>query len=134
VVGIDQSNRRRREGDVKPVDQTTFGFPDGNCLAASLASVVELPLEVIDVPLRTEWAGGGHWMEGVYHVLAAHGFEGWHRGPDNPPGGYAVAFGPAARGFSHACVVLNGALAHDPHPSRDGLLNVSGYIAIKVAA
>ena len=30
---------------MKPVDQTRFGSPDGNCFAACVASLLEIPLE-----------------------------------------------------------------------------------------
>lgn len=30
---------------VKPVDQTLFGRPSGNCLPACVASILELPIE-----------------------------------------------------------------------------------------
>lgn len=30
--------------------------------------------------------------------------------------------GPSARGVSHVCIYRNGQMVHDPHPSRDGLL------------
>jgi len=36
---------------MKPVDQTAFGPSKGNCLSASIASLLELPIE--DVPLFT---------------------------------------------------------------------------------
>ncbi len=38
--------------------------------------------------------------------------------------GYYIASGPAARGFRHSVVYRAGVLAHDPHPSRVGLIEV----------
>ena len=32
---------------MKPVDQTTFGSPHGNCFQAGVASALELPLEEV---------------------------------------------------------------------------------------
>jgi hypothetical protein len=37
---------------------------------------------------------------------------------------YYIASGPASRGLYHACVYYAGELFYDPHPSREGLLNV----------
>ena len=30
---------------MKPVDQTSFGFPGGNCFSACVASILELPID-----------------------------------------------------------------------------------------
>lgn len=35
-----------------------------------------------------------------------------------------LASGPSSRGCSHMVVMYEGKLAHDPHPSREGLLKV----------
>nr|DAH82754.1 MAG TPA: hypothetical protein [Caudoviricetes sp.] len=40
------------------------------------------------------------------------------------PDCFYLAYGPAARGVRHAVVCRAGELAHDPHPSRAGLLEV----------
>lgn len=34
---------------MKPVDQTTFGAPHGNCLMACVASILEVPLDSLPV-------------------------------------------------------------------------------------
>src|SRR5262245_45006179 len=41
------SNRHRGVCPMKPVDQTVFGLPHGNCFAACVASVIELPIEKV---------------------------------------------------------------------------------------
>ena len=43
------------------------------------------------------------------------------------PKGFAMAYGPSARGTQHSVIVLDGELWHDPHPSRAGLLSVEQY-------
>lgn len=62
----------------------------------------------------------------VNEYLRSHGWRLAYLGEDAPRG-FAMAYGPAVRGFDHAVVVLDGKLWHDPHPSRDGLLSVSAY-------
>src|ERR1035437_5111691 len=114
---------------MKPIDQTIFGFPDGNCLAASIASITGIDLDALSTELRVEWTTETNWLAGMIHVLQSRGFSVVHfDNIDAPPDGYAVVFGPASRGFAHACVTLNGAVVHDPHPSRDGLISVTGYL------
>jgi hypothetical protein len=45
---------------VKPVDQTTFGAPGGNCFSACVASLLEIPLSEVpyfmgDGPIEQEY-------------------------------------------------------------------------------
>ena len=41
--------------------------------------------------------------------------------------GYYIAGGMCERGGRHSCVYRDGRLAHDPHPSRAGLLSVDTW-------
>lgn len=104
-----------------PVDQTKFGMPDGNCMAASVASVLELPLETVPNLANLEWLS----------ILAAFADE--HglclRVSAVPPPGDAIACGDGPRGFQHAVVVRHGQVVHDPHHERAGLVNVHHYIS-----
>lgn len=36
---------------MKPVQQTRFGPPDGNCMSACVASIIECKIEEVDIPL-----------------------------------------------------------------------------------
>lgn len=46
---------------------------------------------------------------------------------------YTILTGPAPRGFNHSVVGKGLMLAHDPHPSRDGLLRTT-HVDLFVAA
>lgn len=122
---------------MKRVDQTIQHAPaegcHGDCMRATFASLFELPIE--DVPhflhdgcdsdtfhrrindwLRPMNLGympvalaGCEWLEAI-------GLNGWHH----------EAFGPSPRGVQHACVAIDGAVVHDPHPSKVGLVGIEG--------
>lgn len=40
---------------MKPVDQTTFGFPGGNCFSACIASLLEMPLDDVPYFMHGDW-------------------------------------------------------------------------------
>lgn len=97
------------------------GVP-GNCLQAAVASLLDLDLD--DIPhfiTHDDWlqylVDWGRWRG--YLVVA------------RPPATVAagIAYGPSPRGVQHAVVWLDGAIAWDPHPSRDGLLSVNGVMS-----
>jgi hypothetical protein len=46
------------------------------------------------------------------------------------PSGYVIAVGEGARGLPHACVFLDGMLAHDPSPAGGGLKAVDAWYLI----
>ena len=112
-----------------PVDQTRFGVGNGNCLAACLASLLNLRLDQVpDVMAADDWweqlCG---WARGLGWALIHLDSDGegltWFWSQD----GYWIAGGPCERGGRHACVYQDGQLAHDPHPSRAGLLSVDTW-------
>ncbi len=112
---------------MKPVYQTKFGGADapeeeqGNCIAACLASIVELTLE--EVP---DFSGGimnGRWYFRLQSWLGDYNLsvlildkEGRHDLPD----GYAMAgvtsetLGPLV---GHMVVIRGGLVVHDPNPN-----------------
>lgn len=117
---------------VKPVFQSKLYQPDapmrGNCRAASIASLLELPLWMVP-PIEdmrgdlqeerwNEWLGRMFDLE----VIRTHG-----HAPDSLPEFY-VACGPSPRAQAdsiyHAVVYRRGELAHDPHPSGIGVVSV----------
>lgn len=107
-----------------PADQTTFGFPGGNCFSACVASLLHLPLD--DVPYFMD---GDGWYERFQSWLAPHGCyalafnldAGW------TPAGLHILSGKSPRdlngGALHSVVARGKEIAHDPHPSRAGLLS-----------
>lgn len=146
-----------------PVDQDEF-YPGGNCLEASIASILDLPLDALRVYGRHRWdyAAALRAREpgrAVYRHLEAQQREARRLGftlaridpptsrdgvgPEESsllfrpigatPVGYSVASGPGPRTkpdgapIYHSVVALNGAIVHDPHPSRAGLLEIEWF-------
>ena len=127
---------------MKPIDQTKFGRPDGNCFAACVASVLEVDLAELDPveAAHATWAqrwldadesdpGPPHWWDALVAWSRSRGFQPLYL-PEKElvPSGYAIAGGPGPRGLLHAVVTLNGDVVHDPHPDRLGLLEFEDYI------
>lgn len=116
---------------MKPVFQTQFlgrkGPGAGNCHAACLASVLELPLD--EVPNFQEitdddacWRAEEDWLKakGFFSLSTdplaeLDSYAGWH-----------IAMGPNARnGTMHSCVYYGTELRHDPNPEGGGLAEVT---------
>ena len=115
---------------MKPVDQTRFGLPGGNCFQAVLASLLELGLE--DVPDFCNQGSG--WQEAMNRWfvecdLFPVEFNLRETDPavralvkeisDKTPIEAAVN-SPRGKGL-HSVVWHQGRVVHDPHPSRDSM-------------
>ncbi len=97
---------------MKRVVQTRTGA-DGNCLAACMASILELPLS--SVP-----EFGEDWLRDLNGWLAERGLA-YRRVPMYAkPSGWSTIEGISPRGGLHACVAHDGELIWDPHPIEDG--------------
>ena len=110
---------------MRPVDQTGYGVSDGNCLSAALASILEVPVEAVPRFVRVDGRLLG-WL--ADRALSASVFP-----AGTPPAGYSIAVGPSLRfaGLMHACVAYDGAVVHDPHPSREGLpIGAAAYVVV----
>lgn len=130
--------------------QTKFTSPDqsvhGNCLAACLASLLELPLE--QVPALED--AGERWFNVMYEFLQAHGcdYRGTkYTGPSSNRfwwefllernigiDGYFIVGGKSPRAWvvrGHAVIYKDGVMVHDPHPSGAGLLEVEDVMLIE---
>lgn len=117
-------------GGVRPVDQTRFyeaGKSHGNCQQAAIASL--LGLELDQVPNFIEQGDGQFWPS-FWKFLAARGLICIELSGERHFDCYHLAYGPSPRGVSHAVVYRYGALAHDPHPSRAGILSVETTVLI----
>ncbi len=100
-----------------PVEQTTFGHPDGNCFAACVASILERPLDAVPDFKGPDWFTQWHqWLAplGLYFLQYSAA------GDWSPPAGYAILTARSPRGdYDHAVVVNSwGAVVWDPHPER----------------
>ncbi|AXH59532.1 hypothetical protein [Pseudomonas amygdali] len=106
---------------MKPIDQTK-NLDDGqrgNCLAACLASILELGLD--QVP-EFEELPPGEWKVELPKWAASIGVAITRRqaGEFNP-GEHYVAVGHSPRGNLHATVALGGEVVHCPAPTKCGI-------------
>lgn len=104
---------------MRPVDQTVFGVPDGNCFPACLASILHIPLN--DIPSFCKytdwWERFSQWLSyrGYYAIPITYNEE-----SDIP--GFHILSGKSPRGdFQHSVVAMGNDIVHDPHPSRAGI-------------
>jgi hypothetical protein len=92
----------------------------GNCQQAAVASILGLELNVVpsfhDCP-------EGFWL-GFYNFVKSIGCCVIELPGDRVPNVLYLAYGQSLRGVRHSCVYKNGKLVWDPHPSRDGLVEV----------
>lgn len=112
-----------------PVDQTKLytdqGIHNGNCFAACLASLLELPLWMVP-PFDDMFGRDDHairvmeWLERMFNMDIE-----WVEGHpvDILPEFYIVS-GISPRGVRHAVIYSKGVLVHDPHFSRAGVTSV----------
>ena len=110
--------------------QTQFGDPDddvkGNCFAACVASILEIPLE--DVP---DFAGRESWFLDADRFAREHGYTLLLFEVDKCRGKYTfygdcyyIGSGKSPRGdWTHAVVCRGTKVVHDPHPSGEGIVN-----------
>lgn len=119
---------------MKPIYQTKFMPPKGNCLQACLASIFELPLE--EVP---EFDFEEGWYEQfVEWCLTEFGLQPIDISADSKyfkPMGWHMINGKSPRGdWNHAVVAYGGEILHDPFPEGGGKLeDVQSYtVFIKV--
>lgn len=111
---------------MKPVKQDRLysaeGIGNGNCFAACLASLLEIPLWMVP-PFdqmfgRNDWRSRvDEWLERIHkmELVDSDGHQ-----IDKLPEFY-IASGRSPRGVKHAVVYSGGKLAHDPHYSDDGI-------------
>jgi hypothetical protein len=122
------------------VDQTTFGHGKGNCFAACVASILDLPIESVpnfccDFTDDTWWAELKAW-------LRPRGCVPWFidLNNDNREGALGlvrewaivpyIGSGPNPDGVVHSTVWIGDAMAHDPNPSRRGITKLDDIILI----
>lgn len=112
-----------------PIDQDKFYIKDvshGNCQQAAIASLLDLDLT--EVPNFIEQPQG--FWQSFWEFMTARGLVAIDLPGERHFGCYHLAYGPSPRGVSHAVIYRYGALAHDPHPSRAGLLSVETTVLI----
>lgn len=103
---------------------TEEGKVRGNCWQASISSILELPLEAVPHFVQfDEEVQGIDWWTYTVNWLWYRGYELFNLDRHIYTNEYYLVTGKSPRGdFYHVAVYLNGRLAHDPHPSGEGLL------------
>lgn len=120
---------------MKPVDQTTFGCPGGNCFSACIASLLGEPIESVPYFMGEPDEPGHIWAERLDDWLRPRGLYALHFLVDESrpdlvwPTGFYIRVGQSPRG-AHATVGRGPCTTHDPHPSRVGLTSVEGFVLV----
>ncbi len=119
---------------MKPAHQTKLHDPDngvnGNCLAACLASLLEIPLDIIPKFEDMMVKNSEDWFEAFTDWLDRLGFTILTWESDTWLPGYYLASGMSERGNNHIVIYKGGELAHDPHPSRTGIKKINQVWAL----
>lgn len=111
---------------MKPVMQSKLYAQDaihnGNCYAACLASLLDLPLWMVppfeDMFGRSDWHDRTQeWLERLFKLRLVRS-EGH---PVEMLPEYYIASGLSPRGVRHSVLYRAGQIAHDPHPSGAGI-------------
>jgi hypothetical protein len=118
---------------MKPIQQTKFGNPEGNCLNACIASILECSID--DLPdLAEAERQNKNWFHVLNDYLKEQGY-----GIiliDSPvpicvpKDCYYIVSGKSHRGLLHSIIHKNGERIFDPHPDNTGILEIEDYIFI----
>jgi hypothetical protein len=124
-------------------DQKGNVVQNGNCYAAAIASILGVSIhDVPNVEVFFSIDASDFWSEIMDRFLTLKGWElstddrfkvfhdgnfGLDKGRradwiNELRGKYYFVIGKSPRSVSHICIYKDGNLAHDPHPSKDGLL------------
>lgn len=121
-----------------PVDQTTFGHPGGNCFSACVASILELPISEVPYFMgdldesNHVWAKRlDDWLEprGLYALHFNINDRALHDRENLWPKGFYILNVKSPRG-DHSVVARGPKVVHDPHPKRDWLDEIDGFVLI----
>lgn len=126
-----------------PQKQTIFSDEKkgtvGNCLAACVASLLDLPIEALP---HFSWYMGD-WYRMLYNFLKEKGYEvngtqtikenpDWHKGFKGIDG-YVIVGGKSPRGIhnGHAVIYKDGQPFFDPHPDNNFLTEAEDFYTIE---
>lgn len=123
---------------MNPVNQTILHEPSdgryGNCMQAVVASALELSIDAVPHFLHDNTQDGALFNRRINEFLrpfnlAYLSFPQFKAAFDSfgIRGLVHEISGPGARGVEHACVAIDGEITHDPHPSRNGLIEIDHY-------
>jgi len=112
---------------MKPVKQTLFGPKEGNCFAACIASLLELPLEAVpNFCLYDDWY---HRVNkflapmGLCYIEMAIDSRGLYYSLIDSNTYYVLCGKSPNYDCLHAVVAQGTEIVHDPNPSNKGLLD-----------
>lgn len=113
---------------MKPVFQTQFvgdatSDECGNCLAACVASILELDLEDVPNFAAITEPDKDAWWRALQGFVTERGFFLYPLDPElgAPEDTYTIAVGKSPRGdFNHCAVAFGTQVVHDPNPHQDG--------------
>lgn len=130
---------------MRKVFQDRFGKPDGNCLAACVASILELSLKDVD------FKNDENWWDNLQEKVESLGYVAKYFTYDdkkendkqklfeeisqlsNKYNEYYIACGMGPRGLLHCVVMKGGLIEHDPFPSGGGIeLPPEDYITLDI--
>lgn len=119
---------------MKPVDQTVFTVPGGNCFSACVASLLEIPIDAVPYFMGDKPPGEPEdWFGRLLDWLRPRGYwaiplpvgNGWK------PEGLCILSGKSPRGDYDHCVIARGLdVVHDPHPSRAGIQTMVDVVVL----
>jgi hypothetical protein len=117
---------------VRAVEQTAFGYPNGNCVRASWATFLGVPLSQVPdfdpghIGDRDQLEAERQWVRGQGFdvvVVSAKGDR-----PSIPADVVHLMSGLSPRGpHGHRVVGQGGRMVWDPHPSHAGLVELWSY-------
>ena len=129
------------------VDQTIFASDPnrkGNCVAACVATALDLPLDQVphfiefgiaygDTDDYSAVSCGNAWWAMLLGFMAGKGL--WPvelaSVTDGEPGEALFVAGKSSRGVMHQVLYRDGVLWHDPHPSREGVDEIVEVLAFR---
>lgn len=112
---------------MKPITQTILGSPYGNCMAACLATITDIPLR--DFPVNL---GDGRFLAALNLFMGERGYSLKHGtlAEGKKMKGLHLGRGVSPRGYNHSCVYKDGELFFDPHPSHVGLARLDKFLFV----
>jgi hypothetical protein len=114
---------------MKPVYQTRFGSPGGNCFQACIASIFELSLECVPDFCNID----GDWWQSLQEFLSTNfnlcaiAIDKYPSDIRNPSITIITGNSPRNNGL-HSVVGCGDKIVHDPHPDSTGLLDKQDVI------
>lgn len=117
-----------------PTTQTREGWPYGDCVRASYATILGLPFRFVPRFDPAALRPGESQRQREREWLGSMGIDllEYSTAPDPMPADFLEGLPPvehlisglSPRGFGHRCVGFAGRVEFDPHPSRAGLTKI----------